>query len=64
MAESPAFTSTVTADADRPGRWRWSVFEDKKIRDRSLWSFPTRYEAQVDADRFVAKLNLTWHPDR
>jgi hypothetical protein len=60
MTEIHDFTSAVAVDVDRPGRWRWSVFEDKKIRDKSLWSFATRHEAQADADKFVEKLSCTW----
>jgi hypothetical protein len=60
MAEIYAFTPIVSVDVDRPERWRWSVFEGKKIRDKSLFSFATRPEAQADADRFVAELNATW----
>jgi hypothetical protein len=63
MVENHAFTASVAPDADRPGRYRWSVHEDGKARDRSVYSFATKREAQADADRFVAKLNVTWHID-
>jgi hypothetical protein len=64
MAEIPAFTTAVAPDADRPGRYRWSVSEDRKLRDKSMYSFATKREAQADADMFVAKLNATWRDRR
>jgi hypothetical protein len=60
MTEPHAFTTAVVPNFDQRGRWRWSVFEDGKIRDKSLWSFSSRREAQADADQFVAKLDATW----
>jgi hypothetical protein len=63
MTELHAFTTTVVPDIDRPGRWRWSVLADAKVRDNSLWSFSSRVEAQATPNRFVAKLNITWQPN-
>jgi hypothetical protein len=60
MTEPHTFTTTVVPDIGRPGRWRWTVFEYQKTRDKSLWSFSSRSEAQADADQFVAKLDATW----
>jgi len=64
MADIHAFTSAVMPDADRPGRYRWSVSEDRKPRDKSMYSFATKREAQADADMFIAKLNDTWRSQR
>jgi len=58
--ELSAFTIYVSADADRPGRYRWTIYEMGKVRDKSLHSFTTRHEAQADAERFVAMLRDTW----
>jgi hypothetical protein len=62
MGESQAFTIDVAPDARNRGRYRWSVSEDRKVRDTSFYSFPSKREAQADADKFVAKLNAIWHP--
>jgi hypothetical protein len=64
MAETHEFTTAVESDFDRPGRFRWSVSEDRKVRDKSLFSFATRREAQADVDRFVEKLNVTWRREQ
>jgi hypothetical protein len=60
MADAPKFRIYVAVDADRPGRYRWMIFEDLKLRDRSLHSPATKREAQIDADKFVARLNDIW----
>jgi hypothetical protein len=64
MPENYAFTAAVTPDVDRPGRYRWSISVDRKLRDKSVYSFATKREAQADADKFVAKLNATWRDNR
>jgi hypothetical protein len=60
MADVREFTTAVEPDFDRPGRFRWSVSENGKVRDKSLFSFVTRREAQADANKFVEKLHATW----
>jgi hypothetical protein len=60
MADPREFTIKIEPDFDQPGRHRWVVSEDKKARDRSVYSFATRREAQLDADRYVEKLTSTW----
>jgi hypothetical protein len=60
MAETHVFTIKVEPDVDRPGRYRWSISEGWKVRDKSLYSFATKREAQADAGAFVEKLNVTW----
>jgi len=62
MEGDHAFTIEVVQDARQPGRYRWSVAEDPKVRDTSFYSFATRREAQNDADRFVEKLRAIWPP--
>jgi CO/xanthine dehydrogenase Mo-binding subunit len=51
-----------TQDARQHGRYRWSVYENMKVRDTSFYSFTTRREAQADADKFVEKLKAIWQP--
>ena len=55
MEEAQVFTIDVAQDARQPGRYRWCVSENTKVRDRSFCSFTTRREAQADADKFVEK---------
>jgi hypothetical protein len=61
MAEAPVFTTDVAEDTARPGRYRWNVSENMRVRDKSLYAFRTKREAQLDADKFVRGLNSTWH---
>jgi hypothetical protein len=60
MTESPAFTTDVAKDIGNPNRLRWNIYENKRVRDKSFYSFAIRREAQSDADKFVRKLNSIW----
>jgi hypothetical protein len=60
MPEIEPYSVRVREDANRPGRYRWDVFEIERLRDTSMFSFATRREAQTDADKFVVKLLATW----
>ena len=60
MTESPVFMTDVVKDIGNPNRFRWNIYENKKVRDKSFYSFPTRHEAQSDAEKFVRKLNSVW----
>jgi hypothetical protein len=60
MQEIEPYSVRVREDANRPGRYRWEVFETERLRDTSMFSFATRREAQTDADKFVVKLLATW----
>jgi hypothetical protein len=60
MAEAPIFTIDVARDAVRPERYRWNVSENLRLRDKSFYSFATKREAQIDADKFVRRLNDIW----
>ena len=62
MEEAHVFTIDVAQDARQPGRYRWSVSENMKVRDTSFYSFTTRQEAQADAKKFVEKLKAIWQP--
>ena len=43
-----------------PNRFRWNIYDNEKVRDKSFYSFATKREAQTDADKFVQKLNAIW----
>jgi hypothetical protein len=60
MAEIATFTIEIEPDAGRSRRFRWKILEDGKARDKSVYSFATKREAQIDAEKFVGKLNSTW----
>jgi hypothetical protein len=64
MADAPRFTVDVAEDVARPGSYRWTVSEDMKVRDKSLYSFRTKREAQRDADKFVQQLDGIWPTHR
>jgi hypothetical protein len=64
MADAPRFTIEVAEDVARPGSYRWNVSENMKLRDKSLYSFRTKREAKLDADRFVRGLNDIWQANR
>lgn len=57
MTDSAVFTTYVVKDIGNPNRYRWNIYDDKTIRDKSFYSFATKREAQTDADKFVEKLN-------
>ena len=60
MTETATFTTDVVKDIGNPNRFRWNIYENEKVRDKSLYSFATKREAQSDADKFVpeAKFDL------
>ncbi|MGB3583263.1 MAG: hypothetical protein WBA40_19435 [Roseiarcus sp.] len=60
MTDSVVFTTFVVKDIGNPNRYRWNIYDDKTIRDKSFYSFATKREAQTDADKFVEKLNAIW----
>ena len=60
MIQNPVFTSDVAKDIGNPCRYRWNIYENKKVRDRSFYSFATKREAQNDADKFIRKLDAIW----
>jgi hypothetical protein len=60
MAETHDFTIKIEPDFVQPGRYRWNISEDRKVRDKSLYSFATIRDAQADADKFLKELNAIW----
>jgi hypothetical protein len=57
MGWTHVLTIEIEPDVERPGRYRWKISDDRKLRDISLYSFATRREAHADAAKFVGKLN-------
>ena len=60
MTDGPLFTTDVVKDIGNPNRFRWNIYENQRVRDKSFYSFATKREAQNDADKFVLKLNSVW----
>jgi hypothetical protein len=60
MTDVADLTIKVEPDPVRLWRYRWAVLEAGKQRDRSVYTFATRREAQADADKFLQKLKTTW----
>jgi hypothetical protein len=60
MTHSAGFTTDVVKDIGNPNRFRWNIYDNEKVRDKSFYSFATKREAQTDADKFVQKLNAIW----
>jgi hypothetical protein len=60
MTERPVFTTEIAKDIGNPNRFRWNIYENERVRDKSFYSFATRREAQSDADKFLRKLNSIW----
>jgi hypothetical protein len=60
MTDGPIFTTDVVKDSGNPNRFRWNIYENQRVRDKSFYSFATKREAQNDADKFVLKLNSVW----
>jgi hypothetical protein len=60
MTDSAVFSTDVVKDIGNPNRFRWNIYENKRVRDKSFYSFATRREAQNDADKFVRKLDSIW----
>ena len=60
MTTSGMFITDVVKDVGKPNRYRWNIYDNEKVRDKSFYSFATKREAQTDADKFVEKLNAIW----
>ena len=60
MTDSPLFMADIVKDNDNPNRFRWNIYENQRVRDKSFYSFATKREAQNDADKFVRKLDSIW----
>jgi hypothetical protein len=60
MTDSAVFSTDVVKDIGNPNRFRWNIYENQRVRDKSFYSFATKREAQNDADKFVRKLDSIW----
>jgi hypothetical protein len=60
MTDSAVFSSDVVKDIGNPNRFRWNIYENQRVRDKSFYSFATKREAQTDANKFLVKLNAVW----
>ena len=61
MADHPIFTTDVVKDIGNPNRFRWNIYQNERVRDKTrFYSFATKREAQNDADKFLLKLNSVW----
>jgi hypothetical protein len=60
MEQKPIFTTDIAKDIGNPNRFRWNIYENMKVRDKSFYSFATKREAQNDADKFIRKLDDIW----
>jgi hypothetical protein len=64
MVQDSPLVVRIERDSAREGRFRWLVFQDGRMRDASVYSFATKRQARVDADKFVQKLNATWRTQK
>ena len=60
MTYGTTFITDIVKDVGNPNRFRWNIYDNEKVRDKSFYSFATKREAQIDADKFVQKLNTIW----
>jgi hypothetical protein len=60
MTDAARLTIKVEPDPARLWRYRWAILEAGRQRDRSVYTFATKREAQADADSFLQKLKTTW----
>jgi hypothetical protein len=61
MSEDHPFTITVERNIDIVNRFRWLIYEDGKLRERSSSrSHATKREALMDAEKVLKKLVARW----
>ena len=60
MAENHPFTVRVEPDLLRPGRFRWTLYENGQPRNRSIVSYPTERDADADATKALDKEIANW----
>jgi hypothetical protein len=64
MVENHPFTIGVEPDLLRDGRFRWTLYENGQVRNRSAMSYAARQEAHADAVKALAKQIADWRPAR
>jgi hypothetical protein len=58
MAEIEPFSIKVNLDAERPDRFRWSIYINGKLHNRSEETFGTRGDAALGAVRMIEHRRL------
>jgi hypothetical protein len=64
MVENHPFTIGVEPDLLRDGRFRWTLYENGQVRNRSAVSYATRDEALADAGKALEKQIADWRSAR
>jgi hypothetical protein len=64
MAENHPFTIGVEPDLLRDGRFRWTLYENGQVRNRSAISHATKREALADATMALEKQIADWRSSR
>jgi hypothetical protein len=64
MAENHPFTIGVEPDLLRDGRFRWTLYENGQVRNRSAISYATKREALADATMALEKQIADWRSSR
>jgi hypothetical protein len=61
MAQDHPFAITVECNIDIVNRFRWNIYEDGKLRERSpSRSYATKREALADAQKVLERLIAVW----
>ena len=64
MAENHPFTIGVEPDLLRDGRFRWTLYENGQVRNRSAISYATEHEALADATKALETQIADWRSVR
>ena len=64
MTEDHPFTIAVEPDLLRDCRFRWTLYENGQVRNRSAMSYATKPEALADATNALKKQIADWRPAR
>jgi hypothetical protein len=64
MVENHPFTIGVEPDLLRDGRFRWALYENGQVRNRSAVSYAAEHEALADAVKALEKQIADWRPAR
>jgi hypothetical protein len=60
MAENHPFTIKIVEDPQIERRFRWEIYQDDMLRDRSPQSYTTIRHAKADAEKVMQRLITTW----
>jgi hypothetical protein len=64
LIENHPFTIRVEPDLLRDRRFRWTLYENGQLRNRSLVSYATEREAVADATKALDREIANWRPAR